>query len=907
MSKKLLTYLLILCMTVCMLPMGILAAEETQQANVAYEENVSFLKAIGSLSGIEYENDRILTREELAQLIVCSIGYADAAEDGEGDAVIDTSFLNEKGWLWVADREESGNTLTQTEYSDVTTDMEMWQYIKLATELGLMTGENNRFRPGEDIVLSDVLYAVGRLLNFNIIKESNDVKDMMSEIYAEDILDGVAERDLNSHIRMSDVAMIVANTMKAQPYIIQFTGSGVTYKKEKNYFLMTHLFDTYFAKGVVTANKWAAMPNYTKTNDGYIRVDGVEYATTLDTDELLGHRVEVFFTEDVDYRIVHCQKSKANRESIIIDSEDIIDFSNHILTYEYNNVRKQTKIPARATIVYNGVQLNDYSDSDFMPASGRIELLQLDSGDYDLVKITKYETMMLSSVDYTNETVYAETGDLSVLSVKDYPSTEIYLANGTEVVFSTLSIDNVISVAKTIAGKQEQRLKIVVSTETVTGQIISLNSDEESIVLDETEYQFLEGYYAGANLSIQKKVILYLTSDGKVIKAKGVTEGGAKYGWLRYIKYLESNDEYRLRIFESNAKFKNYYIKEKLRFNGQTKKLKYIFAELTDDSARTKTQVIQYWTDENGNITEICTADGMDGAFSKYDLSKVGATELTHRNGGLLSFANFGFAAFLNTTGGFVSFAIPLDENDESAYGCIKTFAHEQKYTFDELYLQSKDSKLIDVCVQKGVVATTTFNSNTATPYMMVSKVMQKLDEDEEVYYSISGINTTTAVEYKCYDSDLFAQCAALNKGDIVRFNINSMDQKVEFINKVFDGAKKAMENGTTRYGDILHPYEAFNGFATTTTDNYQFLVTHRYEYDAVTKLPDMGATNSVYDKDKTRVFKYPARIVCYDSSSGEVKVGSKQDVVYSENANSGSMVVVCSYYENAQIMFVIK
>ncbi len=905
MSKKLLTYILIFCMTVCMLPTASLAAQE-QETVTGYEENVAFLKAIGSFAGIEYENDRILTREELAQLIVCSIGYADAASD-ENEAVIDTSFLNEKGWLWVADREDGGNALTQTEFSDVTTDMEMWQYIKLAAELGLMKGEEKRFRPHEDMVLGDILYAAGRLLNLNIIKNSDNVNDMLSELYSADVMDGVKERDLKAHIRMEDVAMIVANTLKAQPYVLQFTGDAVTYKKEKNYFLMTHLFDVYYAKGVVTANKWAALPNYTKTNEGYIRVDGTQYATTLDTDELFGNRVDIYFTEDDDYQIIHCSKSKVKRESVVIEASDIVDFSNHVLTYEKDNQRKQVKIPARATIVYNGVQLDDYNDNDFKPASGKIELMQIDSGEYELVKITKYETMMLSSVDYTNETVYADVGDLSVLSVKDYPDTEIYLANGTEVVFSTLSIDNVISVAKTISGKQSQRLKIIVSTETVSGEVTSLNSTDEAVVLDGAEYKFLKGYFAQANLNVQRKVILYLTADGMVIAAKGVTEGGSKYGWLRYIKYLESNDEYRLRIFESNSKFKNYYVKERLRFNGQTMKLEKIFAELTDDSARTKTQVIQYWTDENGVITEICTADGMDGGFSKYDLSKVGASELTHRNGGLLSFANYGFAAFLNTTGGFVSFAIPLDESDEAAYGCIKSFGHEQKYTFDELYLKSKDSRLIDVCVQKGVTAVASFNSNAATPYMMVSKVMQKLDEDEEIYFSISGINTTTAVEYKCYDTALFAQCAALNKGDILRFNINSMNSEVEYIEKVFDGKKKAMVNGTTRYGDILHPYEAFNGYATTTTDNYQFLVTHRYVYDATTKLPDMGATNAVYDKDLTRVFKYPSRIVCYDSSCGEVKVGSKQDVVYSESAHSGSMVVVCSYYENAQIMFIIK
>lgn len=906
MSKKILTYLLILCMIIYVLPAGVLAASDTV-SDERYESNVKFLKAIGSFSGVEYEYDRILTREELAELLVCSVGRADAVS-GEDEAVIDTSFLNEKGWLWIADREQEGISLTQTEYSDVTTDMDMWKYIKLAAELGVMKGEDEKFRPHEDIVLEDMLYAVGRLLNFNIVKNSDAVEDMMPEIYNADILDGVSERDLKAHIRMSDIAMIMANTMKAQPYVCQFSGTGLSYKLEKNFYLMTHLFGICYARGVVTANNWAALPDYTRTAEGYIKVEDTVYAIKDDTDELLGNKYEVYFTDEDEYSIVYYEKIKSNADSVIVKAEDIINYSNHILTYEDENSIKKVTIPARAAVVYNGVQLDDYNDNVFNLISGQIELMIESSSECNLVKITKYETMILSSIDYTNEILYAEQGDITVLATMEYPDTEIFLANGTEVVFSTLSIDNVISVLRTLDGKQDKRLKIVVSTETVSGKITALNSEDEIVTLDGVEYQFLKGYYAAANLSVQKSVMLYLNAEGKAVRMKGVAEGGAHYGWLRRIRYNEDDDSYRLRIFESNDKFKNYDVADKLRFNGRNLKLENIFAQLTDDYESTIPQVIQYWTNESGNIVEICTADGTDGAFSKLDLSKVGVTTLRHKNGALLSQGNSGFAAFLNTTGGYVSFAIPLDEDDESKYGCMTTFSNDAELTFDELYLKSPDSKFIDVCVQKNVTATKVFNERAATPYTMISKVMQKIDEDDELYYSISGIDTTTNVEYKCYDTELFTQCAALGKGDVVRFIVNSMNKEIEFIEKAFDAEKRAMVSGETYDAIVLSKmYTAFNGFATTTTDNYQFLVTHKYAYDSTTKQPDMSATNAIYDKDKTMVFKYPTRIVCYDSSSGEVRLGSKQDIVYSENANKGTMVVVCSYYENAQIMFVIK
>ena len=70
---------------------------------------------------------------------------------------------------------------------------------------------------------------------------------------------------------------------------------------------------------------------------------------------------------------------------------------------------------------------------------------------------------------------------------------------------------------------------------------------------------------------------------------------------------------------------------------------------------------------------------------------------------------------------------------------------------------------------------------------------------------------------------------------------------------------------------------------------------------------PDMSASEAAYTRNLARRFKYPTRIVTYDSETNSVTLGSKQDVVYSTDPNVGSTVVIGSYYENAQVMFVIK
>lgn len=894
-----------LLLTIAMLMTGfnvIVSAEETENTS-DYANTIEFLQSIGSFSGVDYSESRILTRAEFSVLIAKTLGYNSLYSD-EADT-LDMSYLNDIGWIYAGDSE--ADSVNETAFSDVTSDMSEYHSISFAVDLGLMIAPKGVFRPYENVTGKEIARAVSRLLSLNMIKAAQTDDEYVSLAYEYGLMKKVSEKDMSRPLRMADIATVIKNAMLTEPYFEKKNGKTVTYEQRTNWYLMTSLFGVYYEKGTVYANEFAALNGYKQAPAGQMCVKGRNYITTEDTEALLGREVEICYKDDPAYEIVYCaENAKSANSSLIVLPEDIISFENHIFKYYENNSKKTLSVNADTVIVYNGVQLNSYTDEEFDVKSGQIELVKADGASkYNLIKITKYETMYISSVDYAAETAYASSGDMSVLVAKDAGDMDIYLADGSGASFGTIAIGTVLSVARTLDTKQVKRTKVIISTDTVSGKFMSMDKGAKTITVDGNKYEYFTEFVNPEAFEVGYGVMLYQNHEGKIAYAKATAQANVSYGYLKNVGQEIEGDDCFIRMYESDAKFRTYQITDKIRFNGHMVKPDVLYKNLTDASGKTNYQVLSFRV-EDGKITEIVTADGMQGAFSKYDISALGVSEVTHRNGGLLSYANNGFAAFLNTTGGYVCFAIPSDRNNEAGYGIVKTFGHETKYTFDELYRKSPDSKFIDVCVQLDVKATTEFDSNAATAYTMISDIKECVDAEGEFYYSLTGVNMSATVEYKVYNEDWFDMCKSMNRGDICRFNLNTVDQKVEYIEKFFDAKSRSMTNGKTVSGDILHPYEALNCWAVEEADSYQFLCSHRYVY--ADGKPDMAASEAAYADDTQRVYKYPQKIICYDSSrGGNVYEGSKQDIVYSKNPNEASMLLVCSYYENAQVMFVFK
>lgn len=911
MMKKIIIFITLLCTIFSFVPVNAqdkIAAEETESAE--YEENIKLLEAIGALSDTDYGKQRILTRAEFAKLITKVVGYNQLFQSEQSkESVIDLSFLTEKGWVYVApaDNADIAALSTGTAFSDVSSDDADLKFIEFVTEAGFMSADNTYFRPYDNVTGHEVLRAMSILLNLGVGQRLSTSEHVQKAI-SKGLLKKVSEKDMARPLRMKDIAVILLNTLNAEPYIIEFNGINKSCYIKENYLLMNQLYDVYTEKGFVNANEYAALKGYKETVKNFVVIGDTYYKfEDFDIDELLGYKLEIYYKtdDDSDKRIIYYKKETRQNELLIVGAEDIISFENHVFKYLDGSRIKSIPVNSNVSVVYNGASINSYSDHDFVPENGRIVFMKTgNASSYNLAKITKYDTMIVKSVDYQNELVMADVGDIKRFNADDFSEVKFFMPDGTEVVFATISKDVVLNIAQTLPG-QKKRCCVVVCNYTVNGRLESIQEAEEKIVIDGSEYKYNSKFVDFKNVPLNTDMTLYTDSMGLVVSYKGKTDSGARYGYLRKVIYDENDENVcYIRIYETDDTFKTYTVSEQIKLNGKRVKAEKIGNYLLDANGVTKYQVIQYWTDNEGKLIEICTADGKEGVFSKYDISALGVSEVTHRNSALLSFANTGFTAFLNA-GGYVAFAIPSDKEDDNNYGIITKFANEEKYTFDELYLKSADSRFIDVCVQLDVKVEKSFQTGGATPYMMVSSIECCIDEENEIYYEIEGYNATTTVSYKCYDDELFDVCKELGRGDILRFNLSGTGKDVAWIEKFYDASERRMVNGTTRHGDNLHPNELYSGWAIEATDSEQILLVHKFTYKD--GKPDMAASQANYTRDGARMFKYPTRIICYDSAVNCVSLGSKQDVICSKDIETGSTVVIGSHYETAQVMFVIR
>lgn len=903
--KKILSFLIILSLSFGSL---IVKAEVAEMSDPVFDNAYEFLKALGIYQNDEMNPDQTVTRVEFSKILTDILELSEAESEDISDSVLDTSFLTEKGWLWIADANSALDaTFDQnaTHFSDVSADFEAYSSIQITSALGLLSGEDGKFRPFENLIGMEAIIAAVKLTGGDITIPHKTDSAYIAKAKTMRLLNNLITKDYQKPLRFRDITVLLYNTMNAQVYVLSSIENNVAkYETKKDYYLMSLLYDVYVVKGTVSATEYANFEDYALAGRGCVNIGGEEYKLSTDTDDLFGYYVKLYYKEDVNYQtppVVYYELLHNQYETVVIDSDDINDFQNHTLSYNVGDKSRTVKITSSAAVVYNGVLITDYEDDMMAPLNGNIELVDCNKdGNYEVVKVWRYRTIVVDSVDYDNKILYGSDGDVGVLSIED-GYYQVFFADGTEVEFSTIGKDNVVSVASTASVQDIQRHKLVISSKRVSGKVTGIVQTDKKVLIDNIPYDIAPSFSL-ENISLGANTTVFLDFCNKIVKTNDYLPKTGKYGYLRKLDQIGSklSGVYGVRIFETDGKFRNYVLENRVIFNGTMIKAKEVHKMLIDDSGETMYQVIQYWINDDGKLEELCTAGGKDGAFCKMDTSVLGGQELTYRNDALLSYANKGFAAFLNTSDGFTYFAIPSDRSNEDKYGCSHSLIYEQKYTFDEMYIKNKDSKFVDIVVQLDADVPVQFVTTSAKPYMMISKISQII-RDDVTGYAIYGYDLSNSVKYLCFDENLMAQCEELHVGDIIRVMTDSISGEITYIKRFYDGEKCAMEDGKSVYGDILHPYEAYNGFAVRDSDSRQFLILHQYEY--VDGLPNLSTP---YVAKAERTVKYPPRVILFNRTQNKVKIGNKLDIICSTDPQIASQVVVCSYYENSQVVFVI-
>jgi len=487
-------------------------------------------------------------------------------------------------------------------------------------------------------------------------------------------------------ITNADARTILYNMLECEPMSATLVGNEIAYVKDKNETLLSKYRDIQRVYGRVTADDKTSLSEEKGCKEGYIVIDDTEYVYDFESEEtFLGKNIEAYVNTEKndDARVLYVGERANKNTEITVDAEYIegIEDDYSAIYYLAEDKEKTLKIAPVPKVIYNGVFYADYETADFMPEVGNIRLVDNDrDGKYDVIFITSYETVIVKAIDTTKKTIYNKysiEGHIPSLELEPENEEIRYsISDGMSMMsFSDIKKSDVLSVA--ISKSTENKIvEILVSGESVSGMLGSIDESEMEIVIDDTTYDITPEFIRFKNnetkiISIGTAYTFYLDIFGNVVGWVGSAEDGYAVLYKFYADDLNEN------FFAVYMNMEGEWLESPFAENVYYKDERYKKAALFEEIQNVRGQIIKIKTNAKGEIKRIETAiEGLK--YDKNKLTKTPSTEYTWRS----ALRSFNCEYFLNDDAKAV--VIPTDVKDKDAYQIREPkdyFQSDKKYT----------------------------------------------------------------------------------------------------------------------------------------------------------------------------------------------------------------------------------
>lgn len=433
----------------------------------------------------------------------------------------------------------------------------------------------------------------------------------------------------NRYLENDDGLKILENLLDAHPINAYITPSGeIVYETQSDETLLSKNRHIHRLKGIVTANRQTSIYSDERTRDGFIKIDGNDYVYR-GSDELLGQYVLAYVREErgEDKEIIYIGAEPKNNY-LTIETEDVIDVADNFSKIRYDNGRvfKNAKLALSPKVIYNGIFCGNYTKNDFMGDNGNLKLIDYDDdGMFDVIFITAYETVVVSSVDSSEREItnrYTYAGALTSFKINDEDDCVIY-KNTDEVSITDIKAGDVLSVA--ISKNTARRcITVYVSDKKAEGVLKSIDEEEKNYYINDAAYKIKKAfsdYMKNENKSVTtgKEYSFSLDVFGNPAAFEKFAENGYVLG-LRVIE--DDNGSYMLVYMDMNGDWHNGIFAKKVRLNDTLSGT----GEVIYNTLRTaEPQIMIIGTNAAGEIKTIETALN-SGAYNKDRLTKSEST-----------------------------------------------------------------------------------------------------------------------------------------------------------------------------------------------------------------------------------------------------------------------------------------
>ena len=755
----------------------------------SFAEAIETLTALGLLKGYEdgtFKPENTITRAEFAAVITRTLGLANLQSDG-----------------------------AVTIFSDVPSSHWASSNIKFATDLGIIKGfGDGTFLPDIPVTYEQAVKMIVAALGYEYQADNyGGYPSGYLMVASEKGITKNAQGEVGQNALRGLVAQLIFNSLDIPLVDKSGDGENISYKvNEEKSILKTCLNITQVKSGQITANEYTSLKSpVTKVEAGEIEIDNTIFKTNDNSlSQYLGYEVTYYYKEDTDTddMILVSAIIKNRKDKILhIKAEQINNYEGNVLEYFLDDGKKEddtVRISEDAIFIYNGVFYDNESEPiDLKIEAGDLKLLSSKgSSNYDIIFVNEYKNYVVENTPNTTDYLIIDKyfGERVTLNPTDSNTNLIITKDGSPIQYTDIKKGNIISVAQSKNTEGRKLIKVLVSSNTVTGTITE--SYDDIRVINNKEYKIAPSYLraisekGNRNIGIDDSGTFYLDPEGKIASFVLTASRSTNYAYLMDVREVRSGlDSYVIfDLYIPSSSTSGSYQKiqgaEKIKIDGDNvdsvsevfsklaKSAKDTNKDIQNEEKRPKySQLIKYAKNSSGRIDLIDTVTPQsnetdDNLKKNFEYDGNSSPELTYESSNK-TFNLSGKTQFIINSDTKI-FRIPEDRSDKDSYGMksYTYFKNGYKYKLAAFDVSST-SKVAKALLLYGEDEDEKINDSTPVVIFDSSKKVTNSNGEAvtRMTYYYNGTTATADVEI---GSGMESVANSLTQGDIIRFSKKS-------------------------------------------------------------------------------------------------------------------------------------
>ncbi len=722
-----------------------------------------------------YAEEKINRYDEETQLLL-SMGLADPEADQNADATrgefarIIYQILTNGEY----------NPPQKQYFTDIPVDDKYYAATAYLCDMGLISGyEDNSFKPYTNISLDEASGILIRILGYQALADmGGDNHDSVRNVSNQIGLYDEFSADMQNSLKFCEMYKLIYNSLFIPMMKSSISGGNVSYEvlPSEGKTLLRSYLEIEWVEGIVTDNSVTAISSESRIPNNSVKIENVVMDNNgIMINDMLGYYVKAYYKTTNDENVliyITPMERKFRTLSLLPDEIEKLSLSEITYIKDGDLKTKTAKIRTDADYIYNGESVSTLLGGDV--ENGEIKLVDYDNdGIYDIVFVTKYQNMILTSVNSQKDILIGKFGETVDLS--EYENI-IYLKDGEEITKDKLKPYDVCAVQ---LGKKYATVEVF--SKVVFGILSSISEDGYSV---DGEIYEIAGEYENSDVIKPKlgvegtfylgknDVLVYYEEAstkrvGVAVKLTNLDEDGVVEGGIPIIK-----------IFTTDGIFESFEFKDRIKLNGKNVKKGKIFEkeDIFEDGVFIR-QVVQYAIGEQGEITAI---DFPDPEKPDTDMLQYASTKRQYRWCSAGTDTIFpaeqieqedNRAFFVNEKTWY--FKLPENIDDEMYYSVSRgtlPYEHNATLTNTQIIFSTGVSKRFGIA---DVITTDVKASRSGvweTRSSVVVNVEQVYTENDEICDALTVYQKGSKVTYYAEPG---VEVNGLEPGDIIQMTVN--------------------------------------------------------------------------------------------------------------------------------------